>query len=64
MRALSLPLFGLAVELGASSCSHANRPCPPQRPFARRTPTLAPTDSTNAAACGCVQDACAWFTTK
>jgi hypothetical protein len=50
VRTLSLVGWGLAILLGAGTCSHAGRPCPPQRPFARRAPTLAPTDAATVAA--------------
>ena len=50
MRAPSLAVWGLATLLGAGTCSHAGRPCPPQRPFARRVPTLAPTEPATVAA--------------
>ena len=44
MRATSVLLFGLVVALGVGTCSHADRPCPPQHVFVRRPPVLAPTD--------------------
>ena len=50
MRATSLLLFGLVLTLAAGTCGHPSRTCPPQRPFARRPPTQAPTGPATVAA--------------
>jgi hypothetical protein len=50
MRATSFLICGLALTLFVGTCSHAGRPCPPRRPFAGRSPTLAPTDPETVAA--------------
>jgi hypothetical protein len=50
VRAPSLLICGLTIAALTGTCSHAGRPCPPQRPFVRRPPTLAPTDPATVAA--------------
>jgi hypothetical protein len=44
----------LATVVLVAGCSHAGRPCPPLRPFARRSPILAPSDRAGIAAVAAV----------